>query len=75
MKRRHRTLPPSAPVGLEAEERARIEAARTYLKRTHEAFAQALRSATSLEASGRGVLAGPLVKRRSRAGREGGGTA
>lgn len=74
MKRRPRTLPPSAPIALEAKERARIEAARAYLERTHEAFAQALCSATALGASARGVLAGPVVKRRSRAGRENGDT-
>lgn len=75
MKTRRRTLPPSAPVAPEAEELARIEAARTYLEHTHDTFAQALRSASALGASGRAVLAGPVVKRRSRAGREGGGTA
>lgn len=75
MKRSNRTLPPSAPVALEAEENARIEATRAYLERTREAFAQALRTASALGASGRGVLAGPVVKRSSRAGCESGGTA
>lgn len=66
VKKRKRTVSPAVSQELED---ARLMAARAYQERTREAFAQALREASSLGALGRGVLAGPMVKNRSLKGR------
>lgn len=75
MKRRRRPAPRAAELStLEAEDRAQLEAAKAYLERTRGTYATAFREARALGPIGHGVLAGPMAKRRSRAGRGGDGT-